>query len=125
MAKRLTFMKESSLDSLLGRLPERFFNVVLDREKPVCGLDEYAASLDDWVRSEMGLPARHGVRYDGMTLAIMEAIEVARIADWFRYAMTGTPQSIDIGERVFGYGRLLDDDPAERHRVAMGWPRSE
>ncbi|MFD9666063.1 hypothetical protein ACFWAY_31315 [Rhodococcus sp. NPDC059968] len=104
MQRRSRQQKTVSADDLTDRLPQRFYDIVLDRAKPFCGIDEYAVDLDDWVRAELGLPARHGVRYDGMTLAIMEAIEIATIADWFRYSMTGTPQDLDgLTERLHGH----------------------
>ncbi|MCA1007014.1 hypothetical protein LCL87_14915 [Rhodococcus hoagii] len=111
-----------NLDSLLDRLPSRFCRIVIDRSKPLCGLDEYASGLDDWVRGTLGLPQRHGVKYHGMTLAIMEAIGIT-VADWFRYAMTGTPAAADLQERLNGFTGYLSNNPAEMHRVAMGHPR--
>ncbi|MDI9941522.1 hypothetical protein QM806_39960 [Rhodococcus sp. IEGM 1351] len=106
MQRRSTQRQGLSVDDLRDRLPARFYHADLSQAKPFCGLDEYAVDLDDWLRVEMGLPQRDGVRYHPMTIALMGDLDVATISDWFRCSMIGATGTTidDLSERLSGYG---------------------
>lgn len=77
---------------LEDRLPGRFYAPVIDTDDVFGSLNRYASDLDDWTRSELGLPARRDVYHD-RTYELMEEIAggplVPWVAEWICLGMTG------------------------------------